>query len=93
MEAMMKLKESLFGKAKNNINSAQDRYKKDYNRKRKLCQEFEIGSHVLLRNSKRDSKKGDKMVPKWSGPYEIIELKDEKLARLRNLKQKLTLQT
>ena len=38
MEAMMKLKESLFGKAKNNINSAQDRYKKDYNRKRKLCQ-------------------------------------------------------
>ena len=29
MEAMMKLKESLFGKAKNNINSAQDRYKKD----------------------------------------------------------------
>ena len=37
-ERMEAMKESLFGKAKNNINSAQDRYKKDYNRKRKLCQ-------------------------------------------------------
>ena len=39
---------------------------------------------VLLRNSKRDSKKGDKMTNKWLGPYEIAEVKDKGNYRLRN---------
>ncbi len=100
MNAMLKVKEVMFRKAKNNVLSAQERYKKDYNKKRKLervrflfllqllsiftifiIQEYEIGSSVLLRNSRHDSRKGDKMVPKWLGPYEIVDLKD-KLAPL-----------
>ena len=39
---------------------------------------------VLLRNSKRDSKKGDKMTNKWLGPYETFEVKDKGNYRLRN---------
>ena len=32
---------------------------------------------VLLRNSKQDSEKGDKMTNKWLGPYKIAEVKDK----------------
>ncbi len=37
-----------------------------------LLQGFHAGTLVLLRNSKRDSKKGDKMKPKWLGPYAVV---------------------
>ena len=40
MDVMMKLKDNLFKKAKKNIDSAQERYKKDYDKKRKLCQVY-----------------------------------------------------
>ena len=33
------------------------------------------------------------MIPKWSGPYEIVELKNKKNARLCNLKTKKNLAT
>ncbi len=36
MNAILKVKEVMFRKAKNNVLSAQERYKKDYNKKRKL---------------------------------------------------------
>ena len=36
MEAMMEVKDQMFQKAKNNIGSAQERYKRDYDKKRKL---------------------------------------------------------
>ncbi len=36
MNAMLKVKEVMFRKAKNNVLSAQERYKNDYNKKRKL---------------------------------------------------------
>lgn len=34
-------------------------------------QKLQPGTKVLLRNSARDSKKGDKMKNKWLGPYTI----------------------
>ena len=39
---------------------------------------------VLLRNSRRDSKKGDKMKPKWLGPYIIVESLGKSRYRLKN---------
>ena len=30
--------------------------------------------YILLKKSKRESKKGDKMFPKWCGPYKIVEI-------------------
>ena len=32
-------------------------------------QAFTPGAMVLLKNSARDTKKGDKMKPRWLGPY------------------------
>lgn len=43
-----------------------------------------VGSFVLLRNSKRDTKKGDKMHPKWMGPYAIVSSLGKGLYRIRN---------
>ena len=39
---------------------------------------------VLLRNSARDSKKGDKLVQRWIGPYKIIENIGKGRYRLNN---------
>ena len=39
---------------------------------------------VLLRNSKRESKKGDKMQPKWRGPYIIVDIIGKGLYSLKN---------
>ena len=36
MEEMMEVKDQMFQKAKSNIGSAQERYKRDYDKKRKL---------------------------------------------------------
>lgn len=37
-----------------------------------MLQEFRVGPLVLLHNSKCDTKKVDKMQPKWLGPYTIV---------------------
>ena len=39
---------------------------------------------VLLRNSRRDTKKGDKMTPRWLGPYRICEALGIGAHKIRN---------
>ena len=39
---------------------------------------------VLLKNSKRDLKKGDKMMNKWLGPYQIAKAKEKGNYQLLN---------
>lgn len=34
-------------------------------------QKLTVGTTVLLKNSRRETKKGDKMQPRWLGPYII----------------------
>ena len=47
---------------------------------------YSPGTLVLLRNSHRESKKGDKMKPRWLGPYRVYEVLDKGVYRLENLK-------
>ena len=42
------------------------------------------GNLVLLRNSKRDTKKGDKMQPKWLGPYVVVSSTGKGVYRIKN---------
>ena len=42
------------------------------------------GTLVLLRNSKRDTKKGDKMQPKWLGPYVVVSSTGKGVYRIKN---------
>ena len=52
---------------------------------------MQVGSTVLLRNSKRDTKKGDKMQPKWMGPYIIVASLGKSLYRIKNKSSDLVL--
>ena len=45
---------------------------------------FSVGTQVLLRNSARDIKKGDKLKPRWMGPYCIHTVNDKGVYTLRN---------
>ena len=47
-------------------------------------QEFQAGALVLLQNSKRDTKKGDKMQQKWLGPYTVVASLGNGLYRIQN---------
>ena len=40
----------------------------------------------MLRNSARDSKKGDKLKPRWLGPYKVHKCLEKGLYRISNLK-------
>ena len=39
-----------------------------------------------MRNSRGDSRKGDKMLDKYLGPYEVVEVKNKGLYEIKNLK-------
>ena len=41
---------------------------------------------MLLKNSKKESRKGDKLAPRWVGPYSIHESLGKGVYRLSNLK-------
>ncbi len=47
-------------------------------------QELCAGTLDLLRNSRRDTKKGDKMKPKWLGPYVVVSPVGNGTYRLKN---------
>ncbi len=58
-----------------NIENAQERQKKQYDAKHcKDKQKYKIGALVLLKNSKKLSRKGSKLEPNWTGPYKILEV-------------------
>ena len=50
-----------------------------------------LGSTVLLRNSKPDTRKRDKMQPKWIGPYIIVASLGKSLYRIKNKSLNLVL--
>ena len=43
-----------------------------------------MGTLVLLRNSARDGRKGDKLATRWLGPYQINENLSKGIYRLKN---------
>ena len=82
------IKEKLYERASKNITCAQDKeyYKKRCDSQvrkvwlhpctrqlESLMQVYTRGTLVMVRNSARESKKGDKMKPPWLGPYSIEE--------------------
>ena len=84
IEHMTKLKKETKSKASSNIEKAQERQKKNYDKKHKPV-EFEVGDKVLLRNSRDDARKGGKLQAPWGkGTYTIAECLPKNLYRLKN---------
>ena len=72
VEKLIELRKKLDTKVKGNVCEAQKRQKKHYDTKDQQGS-FKVGQSVLVKNMKKLSKKGDKMDPNWTGPYEIAE--------------------
>ena len=84
IEHMTKLKNEIKSKASSNIEKAQERQKKNYDKKHKPV-EFEVGDKVLLQNSRDDARKGGKLqAPCGKGTYTIAECLPKNLYRLKN---------
>ena len=49
-----------------------------------LIQKLKQGTLVLLRNSAKDGRKGDKLVNRWLGPYKVEEHIGKGVYKLKN---------
>ncbi|XP_041347242.1 uncharacterized protein LOC121367189 [Gigantopelta aegis] len=58
--------------AQDNISDAQKKQKKRYDIKHRGSI-FEIGDHVAIVNRRRDTRKGDKLAPRFKGPYTVTQ--------------------
>lgn len=67
---------------KANVTAAQERQKKQYDARHQQGT-YKVGQVVLLKNMRKLSKKGDKMAPNWTGPYEVAECVGSNSYRLR----------
>ena len=56
----------------------------EVNRLSIMHQELQVGTLVLLRNSAKDGRKGDKLAKRWLGPYIIEECVGKGVYRLSN---------
>ena len=74
---MEKVKEAAIGRAKVNIANAQNRYKRNYDKRFANREVFKRGDLVLLENQRNKNRKGGKRDVKYSGPYTIMDISVE----------------
>ena len=70
-EAMEK-RISVLTQAKANIDKAQEKQKKDFDKRHHCPETFKLGNLVLKKDMTRKKRKGGKLDTKWIGPFEII---------------------
>ena len=85
LDAMQEVRELLKEKAVKKINMAQTRQKESFDRRKKSFPSLSVGTMVMLKNTKRINRQGDKLQRKWIGRYEIIEDMGKGRFKLRNL--------
>ncbi len=74
-------------KALDNIGTAQHRQKTYYDAKHCKDKEmYTVGAALLVRNSKKISRKGSKLEPNWLGPYHIHEANGKNTYRICRFK-------
>ena len=80
----------VYEKVPGNIEKAQEKQKKQYDRKGATVCVLENGDSVLQRNMLQKTKKGHKMEDKWTGPYIVSNLDESKgLCNLTNQEGKV----
>ena len=79
VEQICKMQGELYPVVAENIKSAQEKQKIQYQiKKAPTCGRIESGSQVLKRNMLQKTKKGHKMEDNWLGPYIVCDLNNEK---------------
>ena len=82
-KVMEDIQKRMYEKAKRNIKQAQDRQKKQYD-KRRCPILFKYGDKVLHKNLLRNDRKGGRFIERWNGPYSILECLGENTYKLKN---------
>ena len=85
------IKTSTFVKVKENINLAQAKQQDQYfKRKNKGFKSFNLKPKdvVYKRNLKNIQRKGGKMDPLWLGPYQILDIDNNRRVKLMDIKTK-----
>ena len=83
IQALLQARKEVFTDAESNIKLAQKVQKECYDQKHQPKQ-IELGTEVLLENTRQKQRKGGKLDPKWLGPYTINRDLGKGLYELRN---------
>ena len=78
------IREGIHQTAGENIKAAQKKQKRDYDRRHQVPNVIRVGERVLLKNLKREDRKGGKFTHKWVGPYIVNDVNDKNLCSLTN---------
>ena len=82
-KVMEDIQNKMYEKAKRNVQQAQDRQKKQYD-KRRCPTLFICGDKVLHKNLVRNDRKGGRFTERWNGPYTILECFGKNTYKLQN---------
>ena len=85
-DAVLASCENIFLQAGENIKRAQKKQQRDYAKRNisSVSNDICIGAQVLLRNNKRNDRKGGKFCFKWIGPYVVSDITKRGLVILKN---------
>ena len=84
IESMVNIREQIEKTAGVNIKKAQERQRNSYNSRHENKAPIKEGDKVLLRNLKRDDRKGGKVSKPWLGPYTCQNLYKNNCCQLQS---------
>ena len=86
MDSCNVIREEVHKQAGENIKRAQEKPKRDYAKRNisSVSNDICIGAQFLLRNNKRNDRKGGKFCFKWIGPYVVPDITTRGLVTLKN---------
>ena len=73
LEVMMDIREKIHNVAAKNISKAQAHQAKNYNLRHK-GETLKVSDKIMKKNKKAEQRKGDKLGPRWLGPYLITDV-------------------
>ena len=78
------IQEEVYQVAGENILCAQEKQQRNYNRRHTVPKTIKIDQSVLLKNQRREDRKGGKFSFKWFGPYKFHTISSNNICSLKN---------
>ena len=78
------MRENIHQTAGENIYSAQEKQRRDYNRPCQIINKINVGEKVLLQNQRKMNRKSCKFSFKWFGPFKVHWISNMNFCSLKN---------